>query len=437
MGGECYALSADLVRYVATSTAILPHVRGKEDKKVAQWMNLHPNRTSINWVSEHCWVYDHPKAGTAYSHGFLFPDYVEKIKTEARRGLSDQEIARRGGEHRAKSYSSVSKWRQAYIPPRDDLTMEEEVEALIEGGGRWSGTWVRGEEGNDTWVPWEEIVFEANDERLRPVGPLGQGALAADVGLEPSSGLPVYGAAHPGVENSAPQSQKLRDREEQPSDISAEVLVQRDPGWLDQGPEDDSGFLPNLQGFPNIAQLHRQHEQLRSSHGLRAPPPRLIPHPTNKDSGDEAAALRARRYLGRPHGGTVVVHFLKKSEWFLETAVAFLGRQKTWVDGAGGVGSEWRMFGSPLLRHDNYVSEGRSQPRPEPNVAPDVRIPDASSSGTSQTASRASKTSTSGTRSSSSVETSSSPNRAEESSTVPPPKTTTASGTNHRTGHHV
>ena len=33
---------------------------------------------------------------------------------------------------------------------------------------------------------------------------------------------------------------------------------------------------------------------------------------------------RATRYLGKRVGGTVVVHFIKKNMWFLETAMAML-----------------------------------------------------------------------------------------------------------------
>ena len=43
------------------------------------------------------------------------------------------------------------------------------------------------------------------------------------------------------------------------------------------------------------------------------PKPR-VPHPTLRYDAD-AIALRQRRMLGRPHGGTVVVHYLKRSEW--------------------------------------------------------------------------------------------------------------------------
>lgn len=362
MGGETYALSNDLVQYVAKSEKVLHYVNGKEDKKVAQWINLHPNRSSIHWVSERCWIYDHPKAGTAYSHGFLFPDYVEKIKLEGRRGLTDQEIARRGGEHRAKSYSTVSRWHSPYIVPRNDLTIEEEVEALVEGGGRWSGTWVRGEEGNDTqiWVPWEQIVFEASDERLKPpvLDNLGDHpTLAEEVGLDPASGLTVRHIHAP------------RHRPQDPLAHNA------DPRQGQQKRKRDIPFLSHLPSVPGFdfstggVSPHAAAERKRSF-ASSAAPPRLIPLPTHKDGNGEADLLRSRRYLGRRFGGTVVVHYLKKKEWFYETALAFSGRGKFWPDGAGGTGSEWRMYGSPLVRHeDGYISGGRSQPRPDMELA--------------------------------------------------------------------
>ncbi|PWZ01348.1 hypothetical protein BCV70DRAFT_149276, partial [Testicularia cyperi] len=349
MGGECYALSNDLVQYVATSDNVLHYVKGKEDKKVAQWINLHPNRSSIHWVSEHCWIYDHPKAGTAYSHGFLFPDYVEKIKLEGRRGLTDQEIARRGGEHRAKSYSTVTRWHLPYAEPRTDLTIEEEVEALVEGGGRWAGSWVRGEEGNETqvWVPWEQIVYESNDERLRPPSLTNLGthpSLAEEVGNDPASGLTI--------------------RRQKASAGQSSAMRKRDIPFL--------GHLPSVPGFDfgSGGVSRTAAEERRRSFSDAAKQPRLIPLPTHKDGNGEADELRRRRYLGRRFGGTVVVHYLKKSEWFYEAALAFSGRHRFWADGAGGTGSEWRMHGSPLVRHeDGHVSEGRSQPRPDMEMA--------------------------------------------------------------------
>ncbi|PWO01372.1 hypothetical protein FA09DRAFT_292491 [Tilletiopsis washingtonensis] len=280
MGGEAYALSMDLVEWLAHSPEVERTAKGKEDTRTPQWIAMHPNRSSVSWISEHCWIYDHPKAGTPYSHGFLFPDYVERIKAEARVGLSEQEVMWRGGERRSHSYSTVSRWHHAYVAPRDHLTAEEEIEALVEGGGRWAGTWVRGAAGEgsssetETWLPWSDIVYESDDERLRR-------AMAAD----------------------------------------------------------------------------REAEKLR-----------LLPRPTHKDGDGTAEALRARRYLGRPHGGTVVVHYLKKSEWWLETAMVFLGRGAMWQSDIGGAAREYRQYGSPLVRHDGYISEGRSQPRPDQGV---------------------------------------------------------------------
>lgn len=364
MGGECYALSSDLVQYVAHSANVLHHVKGKEDKKVAQWINLHPNRSGIHWVAERCWIYDHPKAGTAYSHGFLFPDYVEKIKLEGRRGLTDQEIARRGGEHRAKSYSTVSRWHLPYVEPRGDMTIEEEVEALVEGGGRWEGTWVRGEEGNETqiWVPWQQIVFEANDERLRPAGFDNLGAhptIAEEVSIDPASGLTVRHIDTVGPKPSDPVADNMDDDPQSPP-----RRRKRDIPLL--------ADLPSVPGFDFGAGgvSRRAAEKRKRSFASAALQPRMIPLPTHKDGNGEAEELRHRRYLGRPFGGTVVVHYLKKSEWFYETALAFSGRGSFWPDGAGGTGSEWRSYGSPLVRHeDGYVSEGRSQPRPDMEMA--------------------------------------------------------------------
>jgi len=167
MGGECYALSADLVNYVATYSALEAYTTGAEDKRVAKWMRLHPNASSINWITERCYVYDHPKAGTTYSHGFLFPDEVERVRAEAETGISAAEKARRGGEL-ADAWSTVSKWKKGYTRPKAEMTMEEEVEALVEGGGRWTGLdgWTN-KVGQKDVVRWDSITFESTDERIR------------------------------------------------------------------------------------------------------------------------------------------------------------------------------------------------------------------------------------------------------------------------------
>ena len=167
MGGECYAMSADLVNYVATYPPLEAYTTGAEDKRVAKWMRLHPNASSINWITERCYVYDHPKAATTYSHGFLFPDEVERVRAEGRTGISATEKARRGG-NRSEAWSSVSKWKRSYSPPKLDLTVEEEVEALIEGGGRWTALdgW-QNKIGAKDVVKWDSIFFDNTDVRIK------------------------------------------------------------------------------------------------------------------------------------------------------------------------------------------------------------------------------------------------------------------------------
>ncbi|WVW78866.1 hypothetical protein I302_100829 [Kwoniella bestiolae CBS 10118] len=133
MAGECYALSFDLVQYIHASPALRTLTRGKEDKLVAKWMNMHPEREQIVWMTERCWIYDHPKAGTVYSHGFLFPSTVAQVRMENSTGLSASTLALRGGIESANSYSSVSRFGVAYRPLSNDMTVPQQVEALIEG----------------------------------------------------------------------------------------------------------------------------------------------------------------------------------------------------------------------------------------------------------------------------------------------------------------
>ena len=121
-------------------------------------------------------------------------------------------------------------------------------------------------------------------------------------------------------------------------------------------------------------------------------------------------SLRERRFLGLSYGGTVVVHYLKRNEWFMETALALLGRHNMWDTGLDAlahpphipsppgkhtssslhspqkgdkdtiispiptwngkgevdlVSSEWggaRMYGSPLIKENGFVALGRTVP---------------------------------------------------------------------------
>ncbi|KAL6309931.1 hypothetical protein BKA93DRAFT_722295 [Sparassis latifolia] len=170
MAGELYALSFSLARWVATDPQVRGLTRGAEDKQTAKWMRLHPRADEVRWASERCWIYDHPRAGTVYSHGFLFPSEVARVQ----RVVLDDIAYWRAASSRAAAaaaahpntqqgpqiltsqlgapsayvpspfganglppstwaYSSVSKFRARYAPPVPDLALAQSVEALVEG----------------------------------------------------------------------------------------------------------------------------------------------------------------------------------------------------------------------------------------------------------------------------------------------------------------
>lgn len=152
MAGELYALSWRLVEWAATDPVVKGMTRGAEDKQVAKWMGQHPHASQIRWASEHCWIYDHPRAGTVYSHGFLFPSEVSRVrpayKQYVQAVLSEhQRLLESGTEgnntligpdtspsiHAKLSHSSVSTFGVRYSPPMPNLTPLHSVEALVEG----------------------------------------------------------------------------------------------------------------------------------------------------------------------------------------------------------------------------------------------------------------------------------------------------------------
>jgi hypothetical protein len=94
---------------------------------------MHPQATEITWVTEKCWIYDHPKAGTVYSHGFLFPSTVAQLRMENITGLDQLTIDSRGGQQSYQSYSTVSRFNTLFRPMAHDLSAGESVESLIEG----------------------------------------------------------------------------------------------------------------------------------------------------------------------------------------------------------------------------------------------------------------------------------------------------------------
>lgn len=291
MAGEAYALSHDLVQYLAGSKEIAKDWGGKEDTKMTKWIKMHPRAQDVQWAAENCWIYDHPRSWTPYAHGFLFPDHVDELRGEMLRGLSAEELKRRGGPHAAQSFSTTSQWKVPYKPPRPDLSAEETIEALVEGGGRWATTWYRQDDDEDTQRMFlhDTMVFAADDPRLYPAG----GALARPieaVEVLDENGLALY------------------------PNCSLEMTSPRHPSYVPTANPYGATYAP----FND--------------------------------------ALANQRYRDHKVGGTVVVHYCKKEEWFFETALALLGREQTWHFGSGGAGREWRMNGSPLIQSHSYRS---------------------------------------------------------------------------------
>ncbi|KAF8757589.1 Transporter [Rhizoctonia solani] len=60
MGGESYALSFDLVQYIATSPVVRPNQRRRRPGHCTM-DEVPPRANDIVWWSERCWIYDHPK----------------------------------------------------------------------------------------------------------------------------------------------------------------------------------------------------------------------------------------------------------------------------------------------------------------------------------------------------------------------------------------
>ncbi|KAJ7169859.1 glycosyltransferase family 31 protein [Mycena filopes] len=141
MAGELYALSWSLVDWVAKDAAVKGLTKGAEDKQTAKWMKLHPRADEVRWASERCWIYNHPKSGTVYTHGFLFPSEVTRVKNslvpypdKALQDVLNSSLTVGGTPAPSDwAYSSVSTFGVRYVPPIPDLTILQSVEALVEG----------------------------------------------------------------------------------------------------------------------------------------------------------------------------------------------------------------------------------------------------------------------------------------------------------------
>ncbi|QRV78401.1 glycosyltransferase family 31 protein [Ceratobasidium sp. AG-Ba] len=151
MAGELYALSWNLVEHVASSEKVRRMTVGPEDQQVAKWVKVHPQASDIQWSSERCWIYNHPRSGTVYSHGFLFPSEVERVKQSLGNNTAEFPTSYLV-DSPLYSWSSVTGPAPRFkllAPPAklDRLPSAMRVEGLVEGSwlswvlsGTWEGT---------------------------------------------------------------------------------------------------------------------------------------------------------------------------------------------------------------------------------------------------------------------------------------------------------
>lgn len=179
MAGEMYALSWSLVDWVSKEPDVKGLVNGAEDKQTAKWMRLHPRAAQVRWVAERCWVYDHPRSGTVYSHGFLFPSEADRVQRGVRAFFDRQPIPPTDQTTTAPSWydrdwnapaewsrSTVSTFGTQYVLPLPNLTIPQSIEALVEGsdmsrldeGSIWSA--------EDAWQLREGRKKRYNGQRL-------------------------------------------------------------------------------------------------------------------------------------------------------------------------------------------------------------------------------------------------------------------------------
>ncbi|EGG12974.1 family 31 glycosyltransferase [Melampsora larici-populina 98AG31] len=384
MGGECYALSSDLVDYVASSASVLNHLTGAEDKKVAKWMRIHPNATSINWVTEKCWIYDHPKAGTTYAHGFLFPDEVRRVREEGKRGLTEAELQLRGYDW-PQAYSTVTRWKERYLPPRSRMTMEEEVEDLVEGGGKFNRTdWRSSDIDQKPLVRIDEVLFEANDQRLQ---------LPTILSTLPEDEMRTKGVTEHGAFSSGAHSSSALLSSSAHHEPSIPLKFGRPPSEL-LTPLPAYEDLPESDFKQALGRVAKDNQRVELNHKEN----KMIGLPAVRFDEDENR-LREIRFEGRKNGGTVVVHYLKRNEWFLETQLVLLGKSYTWDSGLepmdhitriekAAIGTKnkleviesgnerfggARMYGSPLIELDGTIKMGEAS-KLEEVEEPDLAI---------------------------------------------------------------
>ncbi|KAG8882600.1 hypothetical protein FRB98_003576 [Tulasnella sp. 332] len=287
MAGELYALSASLVQYIATSSTVKGMITGAEDKQTSKWIRNHPQADQVRWRSEHCWMYDHPRSGTVYSHGFLFPSEVGRVRQQVK---VDREVK----ANATSSASSSGSFGWSGIASSTGGSNANGGSAPSWGDDdKYKGNWTPGPP--NPWTPRPEASTFLSQSSVTRFGT----RYALPIG---NLTLPMQVEAL--VEGSALSSIRRTALPESGSSSS------------------DSGNVT-----PTWTQIEKAWDSRETYEERFAPSSAII----RRQRGASNGSFFGKRGIGL--GGTVVVHFIKKNEWFLEASLALLGPSINGDDG--------------------------------------------------------------------------------------------------------
>lgn len=67
MGGECYGLSFDLVKWISTSQTAQKYKTGHEDSQVQKWFKWASIDYKVHYSPRNCYIYDDPESDSVYA----------------------------------------------------------------------------------------------------------------------------------------------------------------------------------------------------------------------------------------------------------------------------------------------------------------------------------------------------------------------------------
>jgi len=237
-------------------------------------MRLHPRASTVRWKSEHCWIYDHPRANKVYAHGFLFPSEVTRVREEV---TAFMRRVREAIGMRSPRFTSRENDAETTLVDRTltglDVTDETDTDTGPNSGTRDVMPTVSGTTA-DNWYSDSHRAWFAR------------------------STVSVFGGRYV-------------------SPVDGRNDGKDGMKWVVEGLVEGSTMSRLVQCACLVPR------QCSSDTNLLLAADRVTP-----EQAYHAREPRIERYEGRRVGGTIAVHFIKHASWYLETALAFLGEDE-------------------------------------------------------------------------------------------------------------